>query len=195
MANNPTQTLTQQYGNLVPTGGSSTANREASYSMQPSASAAAIASRPAKIGTIIDARALRTIEHQLDHHGTAGTRRTRRRSGRAIAACIATFPPAPPYAPSKRSPSMKKDRWSSTRKLASVANTASTPVPGKSSPRTTLRAKPASAPCAATESAKTNSPSVFRPARSDALDFGFTEEIAGQSHETGRSRRRLHLRR
>ena len=58
MANNPTQILTQQYGNLVPQGGSETANREASYSMQPSASVAAIASRPAKIGTITAYNAL-----------------------------------------------------------------------------------------------------------------------------------------
>ena len=104
-----------------------------------------------------------------------------RLSGRATAACIVIFPPARRSVRLKRSPSTKKDRSSSTRRFASVANTASTPVPGKSSPRTTSRAKPASAPCAATESAKTNNLSVFRPAPWTLSTSGLTEEIADKA--------------
>ena len=138
------------------------ASREASYSMQQNASAAVTVCRHARIGTITHEQLFTNCRAPTGSPSSRRCSKGSRRSGRATAACTATFLPAPPSVPLKRSQSMKKDRWSSTSKLASVVNIVSTPVPGMSSPKMTSQAKPASAQCAATESARTNNRSVSR---------------------------------
>src|SRR5215510_9759203 len=120
MAKNPTEDLTQQYGNLVPTG----RLRDG---------------RPRSI--LFDATKCIGCRHCVQACKDWNEHDRTSLYELSSTNWITMEPPVRPYARSKQSPNTKKDRLRSIRRRASDANTASTLVLGKSSPRTTSPGK------------------------------------------------------